>query len=322
VDIGTGPQIDYALTDLQELVSRLSRNTSEIYLHSMDPDRDGPAGPPDRISSTAMDRHTGASYSPDGRYIAYFEINNPPAIGANARPVLAILDRTTHRSRRVPVSMAFLGYARPRWTRDSRAVSVFGRDTADPARTGYYKIDLLTGAVTPIVLLTNWRGTHIADWGFNDDHFMYPDANRGLVERDLLTGAEVALLGPDTFAGWFAKAPDGRIAFVRRNSNPAVLEVRQRDGSLSVLLTAADGLELRAEAWSDDGKYIFFTLANAESTGSVFRIASEGGPAVDLHVRWAENPNPVAVSPDGRELAVTEASVDHELRFLPLRLPN
>jgi hypothetical protein len=31
---------------------------------------------------------------------------------------------------------------------------------------------------------------------------------------------------------------------------------------------------------------------------------------------------PVAVSPDGRELAVTESSVEHELRFLPLRFPN
>jgi len=321
-NLGTGPQISDGLTDQDELVSRTSRSTSEIYLHSVDPDNAAAAGPPDRISIAAVDRHAGASYSPDGQSIAYFELDDPLSIGANVRPVLTILDRGTHRSRRVPLSMAFLGFVRPRWSHDGTVVSVFGRDRPDPARTGYYKVDLRVATATPIVLLKNWAGAHVSDWGADDDHFLYPDVTRGLVRRDLRSGIETILVGADKFGGWFAKGPDGSIAFVPRDSNRRTLAVRQPDGSSRTLLTAPPGVVLHVHAWSEDGKYIFFTAANGESAGSIFRIPSAGGRAQDLHVPWMPNPNPVAVSPDGRQLAVTEVSVDHELRFFPLRFPN
>ena len=320
-NLGAGPKIAEALTDRQELVSRVFRVTSEVYLRQVDLPT-GQSGPPTRISADVVDRHAGASFSPDGRSIAYFTLDDPPTVGANPRPALTIADRATHRARRLTLSMTYLGYVQPRWRHDSGALCVFGRDTADPGRMGYYEIDLRTGAVTPIVLLKNWAGSHDGQWGRDDEHFVYPDSTRGLIERDLVTGTETTLVGRDRWSGWFAIGPDGSIAFVARHSNPRTIQVRRPDGSLRTLLTAPPGANVAVHAWSADGEYVLFTTGGPDAVGSLFRVPASGGVPVDLRVRWVSNPNQASISPDSREIAVTETSVDYELRFLPLRFPD
>lgn len=321
-NVGTGPQITYGITAQSELVSRVSRNTSEVYLYSLNLQSAAPADAPRRVSMNAIDRHTGASYSPDGCWIAYFDLDDPPSIGANARPVLVILNRDTHASRRLSVPLAVLGYAEPRWTHDSAAVSVFGRE-AGSERYGYYRVEVSTGATTPIVVLKNWVGTHIGQWGRDDGQFIYPDHTRGVIERDLATGAETILLAPNRWHGSdFAVAPDGSIAFVAYASNPRSIEVRRPDGLVQTVLTADAGRGLRVHTWSSDGRYIFFTSPRGEAASTIYRVSSDGGPAVDTEIRWVPSPNPASISPDGKEMAVTESSVEHELRFLPLRFPE
>jgi dipeptidyl aminopeptidase/acylaminoacyl peptidase len=184
-------------------------------------------------------------------------------------------------------------------------------------------VDLQARTTTPIVLLDNWAGAHAGQWGADDNHFIYPDPARGLVQRDLTTGHDTVLLGPDSWqSGWFAVGPGGSIAFVLRDSDRHSIAVREPDGLTRRILTAAPGDILDVHAWSADGQYIFFASTRGEATGSIYRVPAVGGVAVDMHIRWAPNPNPAAVSPDGRELAVTEVSVEHELRFLPLYFPN
>lgn len=101
-------------------------------------------------------------------------------------------------------------------------------------------------------------------------------------------------------------SPDGsRLAFVsKRTGGGNIYILTLATGSLQ-RLTYSDGSD-NLNAWSPDGKWIYFTSAKNDiaGQGDIFRVASSGGTPLEVSNERYLNEFEAAPSPDGRSIAL------------------
>lgn len=102
-------------------------------------------------------------------------------------------------------------------------------------------------------------------------------------------------------------SPDGtKLAFVStRSGNGDIYVLDIAAGALS-RLTFDDGAE-QLDAWSPDGRYIYFSLNSHDISGmqDVYRVRSTGGTSMPVAADRYASEYWAAPSPDGRRLAIT-----------------
>jgi eukaryotic-like serine/threonine-protein kinase len=312
----------YLINSAGELQAMQSTRAAEIYVASFDPGA-GRVAAPRRIDPREIGNHVGPAWSPDGGSIAYFSTVAAPFSGGVPLKTLTVKDIQTGRIRRLRSPLAFLGGYTPQWTRDSSAVVVWGRDSNDIRRTGYYKVDVLSGETRPFVI-DNVDAPARSQFAPDGRHFLYNDGRTGIVSLDLLTGARRLLLPIGTLGGVgrFALSPDGStIAFIAGVADgdrwmSALAILRQQMVTPIVRVSWPESIDL--EGWTADSRSVLYARGASGETNPVFAIPPEGGAprAIGLAVHFL--PNTLAVSPAGEHVAYAEALWRLELRIEPL----
>ena len=98
--------------------------------------------------------------------------------------------------------------------------------------------------------------------------------------------------------------PDGRaLAFNAGRTGNGEIYLQSLDGSPATMLTAHSS-DSTPEAWSPDGAFLYFSSAREAQSSAIYRVACAGGAAVPWLAQPYSDLEHVAVSPDGRLLAV------------------
>jgi len=297
------------------------RRAADIYVVPFDPTGAAPPGPPTRVSTTRIGDRVGPSWSPDGRFIAYFETEPVEIPGRNPLRKLMIQELTTGNVRHIPVPLVFLGGYTPRWSPDGTSVTVWGRNGERIEDFGYFRVDVVSAATTEVVNLGINAPAYI-QYSPDGRNFWYVDPRRGLIARDVATGTEdvVVPVSRGSRPSRFFLSPDGRsIALLRVDdeASSAVLEVRGRQGRPRALVRTNAGTALDFHGWTPDGQALLYSQGS-RSPLPLWRISVHGGPPMDMRLPWTQTPNVMSVSPDGDRIAYTENTFLTELLITSL----
>jgi Tol biopolymer transport system component len=309
-----------AAGDLQEFSDT---RLQEVYVADFDAET-GRVANPARIDPQRIGNHVAPAWSPDGGSIAFFSTTPAEYSGGNPLKTLTIKDVDTGRIRQLHPRLAFLGGYTPQWTRDGRAVVVWGRDNTDEMRTGYYIVDVLTGEARPF-LVGGIEAPARSQFSPDGRHFLFNDNVTGIVSLDLATGERQLVLPIGTLGGVgrFAISPDGSAIALQAarklveggwDSFLAVF----RNGATRVIAhaTAPDGLDLAG--WTTDGRYVLYAMGRSSGGNPVFEVSPEGGPSRPTDLLQEFRPTVMSLSPDGRRVAYPESVLRTELRIIPL----
>lgn len=316
-------RVELSMTDAGEIYAIASTISADIYVAMVDLSGTSAPGPPTRILPEELGHHVAPAWSPDGRQMAYFTTGEPSAPGGTPPKTLTIQDMASRRTRRVPLSLSFLGGYSPVWLPEVESVIIWGRGERDgPA--GYYRVDLGSGRTTPIVLTGVEDTPAFSQCSPDGRRFLYTDPARGVVSRDLATGHETIAVpkGAGTSIGRFKLSPDGAsLAFVRTRQTTSewtsVLELQRMGGRPRELARASAPEILNLQAWTPDGGAVLFTRGTGNRPHPLWRLSASGGVPRDMHFAIARTPNAISLSPDGRQMAYSERFVDPELWIWP-----
>ena len=267
--------------------------------------------------------------SPDGTSLAY--IARPDEGG---QPTLGILDTRTDAVRQVRVSLRT--FRRPRWAPDGRSLVVQG--TTIDERQGLFRIDVETGAFTPLLMATAPAEMLSAPQWSPDGHLLYfirtlrPAGVQScaIVARDVRSGQERHVTDCGGF-GRFSLSPDGsRIAQalpIGSNGNFAALHVSPVAGGESrEIYRVEDGeSSLDGVSWMPDGRHVLVVRWKQVTTTPQRREAllvpvDGGAPKVlDLPTTVSER---IDVSADGKRLAFVAGERRQEVWLLENYMPK
>ena len=313
----------YMVTAAGEFQEFSDSRSQEVYTADFDANS-GRVGNPTRIDPQTMGDHVAPAWSPDGGSIAFFSTTTPGYSGGVPLKTLTIKDVETGRIRPLHPRLAFLGGYTPQWTRDGRAIVVWGRDTTDEMRTGYYIVDVATGEAKPFVV-GGVEPPARSEFSPDGRHFLYNNNVTGIVSLDLATRERQLVLPISTLGGLtrFAISPDGSaIALLAARKLfeggwiSAVAVFRSGVTTEIVRATAPDSLEL--DGWTADGRYVLYALGHSSGGNPVFEILPGGGPSRPTQLLQPFEANTFRLSPDGRRVAYTDRVVRQELRITPL----
>jgi len=231
-------------------------------------------------------------WSPNGQSFLYRSIR------PNQDPMIAIQDLATGEVRELRPHQVTLGD--PRWAPDGKSIAVLARDFNDAF--GYRRLDVATGAITPII--TYPRGISIGpvepgtSWSrdgskvFFRRYILNGDPEGLYVEVDVATGQERVIVrrraARDTL--FLQLSPDHRTLYYLRpieESGLAALVARDMTSGAERELIRRD--RLGNFNISPDGRWLGVGLApSATDPAHVLLVPTAGGDPIDLH-RGAAN---------------------------------
>jgi Tol biopolymer transport system component len=307
----------------------LTESIMDIFTARVDPVTGKVQGPPKAVQTRYTGANAMAEWSPDGTHLAY--LTSPGGFSGPTWPaVISILDTRTGGERQVK---AKIGSIIPShgldWAPDGRSILVIGRTGEE---TAIYKIDVMTGASDPLVIIPKFEYSMHAAWSADGKSIFYPQGNpTRILRRDLDTGKDAELVNIPGPAGMPAVSlsPDGKwLAFTTKpeGENKVRLKiVPSAGGEVRELVQSADrGLILDLN-WTSDGRYLWFrkvTPSDDPKAGSKFeswRISPNGGDSqqLELDVRGGG----VRLHPDGRQIVYYNGSGRRDLWVMENFLP-
>lgn len=292
-----------------------------LYTATLDPEGGSVVSGPSPIATEEGVFPGSADWSRDGQHLAYVAI--PPGNMPVRQPTLAIRSLESGETRAL---LPDLDYASQlRWAPDGRSILVTGyRKT----HRGLFRVDLETGATTPVVL-ADQRGGSIRHPAWSPDgrtiYFVFAPAGGSsrfvIVARDLATGQERELRsargGSGSGASTLSLSRDGR-SLVFTETDPATkvqsLRVMPSSGGEPRTLYEFRRTEQLNEyygevSWSADGWRILF-VKGAVPPGELWDIPIAGGSPRRLLVAPAFGIRP---HPDGRRVVFTSGPGKTEL---------
>lgn len=201
---------DQALSDDGALEDAEAARVTEVYTAAIDLTGRTPVGAPARISLAELGNHAAPAFAPDGKSIAYFT-TQPSLPGFNPVRTLTIGDLSSGTERFLQPKLGFLDGLRPRWLPDSQSLVVRAADDPSRDRYGYFRLDVKTGAATPVLLLGHAAVPPPFQCSVDGRALLYADPKRGIVSREFATGDETTVIAARKgyAIGPFAFAPTG-----------------------------------------------------------------------------------------------------------------
>jgi Tol biopolymer transport system component len=268
-------------------------------------------GPSASASERFADRTAAASWSPDGRTLAYFHVQGDE-VGSM---LLVVRSAGTNEGRVVPVQLRTgnsEGSGPPRWFPDGKSVLIAGRDQdSTAARTGYYRVDIVTGRAE--LLHHNPAIDHLARNPLlsPDGRVLYYCENQDLFRFDLHRRTTTNLrswLGTKTIRSPVLSPDGSQMAYLSLEGRSAAAEVMPSSGGPPrevTRLTPWFGVStFSALGWSADGRHLFYVWsARGEfSETELYRVAVAGGQAEKVGVSLNGRLHDPQVDSSGRRL--------------------
>ncbi|MCJ7485436.1 MAG: hypothetical protein MUQ25_04625, partial [Candidatus Aminicenantes bacterium] len=261
-----------------------------------------------------------ATWSPDGRYLAY---------GGDDRQV-HIRDLKTGEER--VLTEILINAVYPCWSPDGNSILMVGIDK-DKFRTqgykgGVYAVDVKTSRITEILLLSDYQYNTPDDdafplsdvqWSLDGKSIFYLFFKDRLVKHDLATGEDTILYKHPNFERDVMKrSPDGKKLFFAtrppEGKKSRLFTIPVEGGKEKELCTAQEADIFGIGMWSPDGIYIYFTEVKDGGT-SLWRIPAEGGTPQKV---WQSKNRAVilGIHPDGTQMAFTINERELEIRVI------
>ena len=307
--------VSMSVTRDGRIYSLVPQQFHSVFLKSMDPTGLQPPSPPERLRPDKIDGYSSPSWSSNGSEIAFFEtLTGVPVPGLTVRQ-LAVLDVSTRRVQLVGPKLAFQGGYRPAWLDDGNHVIVWGADDSTKAsRAGYFKVNVRTGATTPLLLneelplnprpaqpLPNESGLLVQLKSGDLAVYRYVDKS---------TKAIAHAAGQR-----FALSPNGRyVAFSRKGR--LLVKGLADDAETEILPHSAQTADVHT--WTPDSSHVVYATSNGDQTRTLFRVPAAGGPPRSLQISIPSQPNPIDLDPTGTRVAYPELKRGLELWIRPL----
>lgn len=295
----------------------------DIHVASLDFTTGKLLSPPARPVQSFIGSNGQPDWSPDEKYLAYVSAR------AGGNRVLVVRSIETGQARELRPSLREFSY--PRWAPDGRSFVCGGRDFS--GRQGVYRIDAATGEVSPLALSRPLNPFYEPQPSADGKKTYYvgllsDPSERVVLERDLASGSERELLRRNGLRGPRV-SPDGRYITVRATSgaSTAVLLIPTAVGGQPRELIRVNEPEGFSPylAWTPDGRGIIVAARLDESGNkSLWLVPVEGGQPrkLDVDMRDFADQSPIAVHPDGRQIAYVAGESKREVWVLENFLPE
>ncbi|MGD8361855.1 MAG: tetratricopeptide repeat protein [Gemmatimonadota bacterium] len=265
------------------------------------------------------------SFSPDGRYLTYWNKKDHPTNPSDWQQVLGITDLVTGEERELA---AHLEVEDPRWSLDGQSILAMAveLDRREDQGPGFYRIDPHTGDAVELLrfpLQKNWYWEIGATQAPNGRDIVYVRDGR-LVLHEVASGAETELYRhPGITSRLLAPSPDGQsLLFAVQDTLWSGLELRTVDGlqdgrgrlmlarlpnweTWEVLtVDLEEGTRIRSVDWAPDGSYVYFTETSGDQGTALNRVPISGG---DPEMVWVSR-EPIGelnLCPTGDRVAFT-----------------
>jgi Tol biopolymer transport system component len=276
------------------------------------------------VSQRHAGRYGYAVWSPDGRRLASIALSpdRPAGFTEGPFPIITIRDMATGEERDIKHSVPDLKNFN--WTPDGH--SLLASSPSGDDHWAIYKIDLQTGAATPLVTC---EAVCTQQQLSPDGRILYywerVAGKMKILALDLSSRSQRVTLREGHVLPWFALSPDGeRIAFLADNGTK-VLTVPAKGGEARILHEAkTDLVQPWGLTWSPDGRYVLFVeRPDPKSTYELWRVSVQGGQSERLGLS-ADGLHAPRVNPDGTRITYSSGNFySYEIwvleNFLPAR---
>jgi Tol biopolymer transport system component len=319
-DIG-GSFVPMGFTRNGALYYGIRSEISDVYVATLDLKTGRVVEPPVPVSPQMVGTRYLASWSPDGKYLAYLRLRTPGTAGHTI--IIRSVEGSAERSLHVDASTI----RRLAWSADGTALVFPGLDR--DRRPGVFQLDLKSGAVTTIVHAG--PNVVIPQAGVTRDgkSLVYLAVNivggsQPIVVRDLQTGQEKVITKPSPTPTGMALSPDGQ--------QVAVTTVDEPSGRQTVMVVPVAGgaarevygvdkprAIVRLPAWTPDGRQILCAIT-LQDKREYFLVPADGGEPQKL----ASPMNGItdfSFHPDGRRVAFSAGQSQSEVWVMENFLP-
>ncbi len=316
----TGELIGGAFTTQGSYSFCIWAGMSDVYLAEVDPQSGKLSGHSAEVAARRVGATLAPSFSPDGRYLAYYVQRGDRNDWEPGGVTLVIRSLQTGEERDVPVKL-FQVASPIRWFSDGRSVLVSAWNS-DP-RVDFYKVDTQTGDYRLLLKNTD-SGTTRAElspdgktlfyWQGDDWQGVDPPKVLRIIAREVENGRERDVARIRCF-GWawdLAISPDGkRLAILAPvdESKSAVIQLVPTDGGAprELYRLQQSDVPYRGEiAWTPDGRNLLvMRRAGKENIRELWLYPADRTAeprSLGFTAQYMREP---AVHPDGRRIAFT-----------------
>ena len=277
---------------------------NNVYVAEYDPQKGNVTGKPVLTVKHYEGSNVAPDWSPDGRYLACLSMR-PEGL------VFLIHSVETGQVRELSTDLKDFNVHSLRWSADGRFL--LGAGKTEDVFWGVLKIDVETGAVTPIV---EGPGIFGPNWSADGKVVFYVRRDTEgwqILSRDLTTNEEKDLFRatvdqPGVSVGGIlglVLSPDGKqLAF--QDLDAGVLKVLSLEGGQPRELVKFEGKA--TIAWTPDGSHLLYAN-RMDKRGRLLRVSADGGEPQKLDLEMAFL-NHVRFHPDGRQITFTSSAED------------
>jgi Tol biopolymer transport system component len=301
-----------------------NNSRSDVYVARLKKDALEVASRPHRLSERFVGSNSAASWSPDGRFVAFLR-------EGKTLVVRSVADGT---ERALPTAVPGGTRQGPQWAPDGRSLFVQAIDRAKQQLT-VRRVDVATGSEAVVF---DGRYGEIADLRISHDgrSLFYTTWEGGsaagprltrLMKRDIDPGAEAELYRSFLVEPLFglSLSPDGRtLAFLlSREAAQRTLVTLSVQGGTPREVSGGGNQQFAIwrSVWTPDGRYLLFVGNDISMRSRVFAVAVDGGEPkpLDLTMKQIMSPD---LSPDGEQLLFTGVESAPELWVIRNLLSN
>jgi Tol biopolymer transport system component len=301
----------------------IQTDMTDVYVATFDLKAGRLLNPPAPISQQRVGMHNLASWSPDGRFLAYLSVREP---GTAAGHVITIRTMETAQERNVPLDASTI--RRLAWTPDGTALIFPGLDRE--RRPGVFRVDLKSGSVTTLVHAgpnvvipqagVTPDGTSLVYFAMN-----IVSGSQSVVVRDLQTGQEKIITEPVPTPTGMALSPDGQQVAVTTaddaSGKQTVVVVPVAGGAAREIYKVDKPRSiLRFPFWTSDGRQILCGI-RLEDKLEPLLVPADGSEPQKFAVPMTGITD-LSFHPDGQRLAFSAGRSQSEVWVMENFLPK
>ncbi len=315
----------------------VSLSTTDVHVGALDLETGELIAAPTPVDDRRFGNRGSPEWSPDGRYLAYFQSGSLGGRVRDHRATISIRSVDNGETRDITLNLRSLRTIR--WSPDGGHVLFWATDRE--RKRWLYQVDVQTGAVVPLLQLGDGQAAWWAEWSPDAKNVYYRVNEKvgesgwvcRIVAREMETGSErtlYELTDPRGITWSIDTSPDGQqLAFFEYEQEPS--------GSAPVRLMVAPtagGMPREVHRygpgegfpgslmWSPDGqKLIYLFFSTDGSPPSVWAVNLRGGAPQRLDLT-VQGMSALSLHPDGRRIAVGAGQSEGEVWVMEDFLPG